>query len=66
MFFLYWESLVWYCQLLIFLFRPKKNGVRIIVVNSTNNAFSSVSDLYIPLKTSIALPEIEKQPQTSV
>ena len=41
--------------------QAKNNGASIIVVNPTENAFSSVSDLYIPLKTGIALPEIVKQ-----
>ncbi len=41
--------------------QAKNNGARIIVVNPTENAFSSVSDLYIPLKAGIALPDIVKQ-----
>lgn len=36
----------------------KKAGARIIVINPTENAFSSVSDLYIPMKTGEALPAI--------
>jgi NAD-dependent SIR2 family protein deacetylase len=43
------------------LFRANQNGTRLIGGHPTENAFSSAPDLYIILKTDIALPEIEKQ-----
>jgi len=36
----------------------KKSGARVIVINPTENPFSAVSDVYIPLKTGAALPAI--------
>ncbi|MBW1846560.1 MAG: NAD-dependent protein deacylase [Deltaproteobacteria bacterium] len=36
----------------------KKAGARVIVINPTENAFSAVTDVYIPLKTGEALPAI--------
>ncbi len=36
----------------------KKAGARIIVINPTENAFSPVTDVYIPMKTGEALPAI--------
>ena len=36
----------------------KKNGAKIIVINPTENAFSSITDVYIPIKTGEALPAI--------
>lgn len=36
----------------------KKSGARIIVINPTENAFTDVTDVYIPLKTGEALPAI--------
>lgn len=41
--------------------QAKDNGARIIVVNPTENAFSQVSSVYIPLQTGIALPKIVEQ-----
>ena len=38
-----------------------KSGARIIVINPTENAFSSVTDVYIPMKTGEALPAIIKK-----
>ena len=32
-----------------------------IVVNPTENAFSHISDVYVPMKTGEALPEIVRQ-----
>jgi NAD-dependent deacetylase len=36
----------------------RKRGAKVIVVNPNENAFSLISDVYIPMKTGIALPEI--------
>jgi len=36
----------------------KRAGARVIVINPTENAFSSITDLYIPMKTGEALPAI--------
>jgi NAD-dependent deacetylase len=36
----------------------KKSGARIIVINPTENAFTAVTDVYIPMKTGEALPAI--------
>ena len=36
----------------------KKAGARIIVINPTENAFTAVTDVYIPMKTGEALPAI--------
>jgi NAD-dependent deacetylase len=36
----------------------KKSGAHVIVINPTENAFSAVTDVYIPLKTGEALPAI--------
>ncbi|MBN2284421.1 MAG: NAD-dependent protein deacylase [Deltaproteobacteria bacterium] len=36
----------------------KKAGSQVIVINPTENAFSSVSDVYIPMRTGEALPRI--------
>ncbi len=36
----------------------KKAGASVIVINPKENAFAGVSDVYIPMKTGEALPEI--------
>ena len=36
----------------------KKSGAMVIVINPTENAFTDISDVYIPMKTGEALPEI--------
>ncbi len=38
--------------------QAKQNGAKIIVINPTENAFSHVSNLYIPMKTGVAMPDI--------
>jgi NAD-dependent deacetylase len=38
--------------------KAKNAGARVIVINPTENPFEEVSDLYIPMKTGEALPEI--------
>ncbi|MFP4447002.1 MAG: SIR2 family NAD-dependent protein deacylase [Desulfosudaceae bacterium] len=39
-------------------YEAKKSGARVIVVNPHENAFSRVSDVYVPMKTGEALPQI--------
>jgi len=36
----------------------RKKGAKIIVINPTENAFPSITDVYIPAKTGEALPAI--------
>lgn len=38
--------------------QAKENGARVVVINPTENAFNHVSDVYIPMKTGVALPQI--------
>lgn len=38
--------------------QAKESGASVIVINPTENAFSHVSDVYIPLQTGIAIPRI--------
>jgi len=38
--------------------QAKKSGAHIIVINPTENAFTAVTDVYIPMKTGDALPAI--------
>lgn len=41
--------------------QAKENGARIIVINPTENAFARVSDVYIPMKTGVALPAVLRE-----
>jgi len=41
--------------------QAKRRGASIIVINPTENAFPDVSDVYIPMKTGLALPLILDQ-----